>query len=110
MDLWAAAHLDEGRRPPACAARLSALSSFYRYCAVYDLIGRIPIKGWPGRRWIRTTRPRRGLDWDQARAGPPSMLPPAFWRCALRRRCGLLLPNALPVEEACAADVTDLDE
>jgi hypothetical protein len=38
------------------------------------------------------------------------MLPPTSRRCAPRRRCGLLLPNALPVEEACAADVTDLDE
>jgi hypothetical protein len=32
-------------RPPACAARLSALSSFYRYCAAHDLIGRVPTDG-----------------------------------------------------------------
>ena len=55
------------RRPPACAVRLSALSSFYRYCAAHDLIGRVPTGG--------VARPvvdpdytaTLGLDRDQAR-------------------------------------------
>ena len=47
---------------------LSALSSFYQYCAAHDLIGRIPTQG--------VARPvvdpdytaTVGLDWAQARA------------------------------------------
>jgi hypothetical protein len=33
------------RRPPSVRRRLSALSSFYRYCAAHDLIGRVPTEG-----------------------------------------------------------------
>ena len=89
--------------------RLSALSSFYRYCAAHDLIGRIPTAG--------VARPvvdpdytaTIGLAREQARAlvaaadarpGPQALRTAAVIR--------LLLHNALRVDEACAADVADL--
>ena len=97
------------RKRPACGARLSALSSFYRYCAAHDLVDRIPTAG--------VARPvvdpdytaTIGLDRDQVRAlvaaadadrGPQAMRTAAVIR--------LLVHNALRVDEACAADVADL--
>ena len=40
-DLWVAGQLERGAEA-ASVRRLSALSSFYRYCAAHDLVGRIP--------------------------------------------------------------------
>ena len=89
--------------------RLSALSSFYRYCAAHDLVDRIPTAG--------VARPvvdpdytaTIGLDRDQARAlvaaADADRGPQALRTAAVIR---LLLHNALRVDEACAADVTDL--
>jgi integrase/recombinase XerD len=105
---------ESGRRPSAASSvrrRLSALSSFYRYCAAHDLIGRVPTEG--------VARPvvdpdytaTVGLDRDQARAlvavadadtGAQALRTAAAMR--------LLLHNALRVDEACAADVADLGE
>ena len=103
-----------GSRTPGAEAasvrrRLSALSSFYRYCAAHDLTGQIPTAG--------VARPvvdpdytaTVGLTREQARAlvaaadadGGPQALRTA---AAIR----LLLHNALRVDEACAADVADL--
>jgi hypothetical protein len=45
VDLWAATQLDDGAAPSSVRRRLSALSSFYRYCAAHDLIGRVPTQG-----------------------------------------------------------------
>src|ERR1700730_9493873 len=42
VDLWAATQLDAGAAESSVRRRLSALSSFYRYCAAHDLVGRIP--------------------------------------------------------------------
>ena len=68
VDLWAATQLDAGAAASSVRRRLSALSSFYRYCAAHDLIGRVPTRG--------VARPvvdpdytaTVGLDRDQARA------------------------------------------
>lgn len=68
VDLWAATQLDAGAAASSVRRRLSALSSFYRYCAAHDLIGRVPTQG--------VARPvvdpdytaTVGLDRDQARA------------------------------------------
>lgn len=46
VDLWAATWLDTGAAASSVRRRLSALSSFYRYCAIHDLLpGRIPTEG-----------------------------------------------------------------
>jgi integrase/recombinase XerD len=109
VDLWVAGQQDRGAEASSVRRRLSALSSFYRYCAAHDLIGRIPVSG--------VARPvvdpdytaTIGLDRDQARAlvaatdadtGPQALRTAAVIR--------LLLHNGLRVDEACAADVTDL--
>jgi integrase/recombinase XerD len=42
VDLWAATQLDAGAATASVRRRLSALSSFYRYYAAHDLIGRVP--------------------------------------------------------------------
>ena len=111
VDLWAATWLDAGAAASSVRRRLSALSSFYRYCAAHDLVGRVPTQG--------VARPvvdpdytaTVGLDRDQARAlvaaadadtGAQSLRTAAVVR--------LLLHNALRVDEACAADIADLGE
>jgi len=68
VDLWAATQLDDGAAAASVRRRLSALSSFYRYCAAHDLISWVPTQG--------VARPvvdpdytaTVGLDRDQARA------------------------------------------
>jgi len=75
VDLWAATQLDAGAAASSVRRRLSALSSFYRYCAAHDLIGRVPTEG--------VARPvvdpdytaTVGLDRDQARAPRPGRHP-----------------------------------
>jgi len=111
VDLWAATHLDAGAAASSVRRRLSALSSFYRYCAAHDLIGRVPTDG--------VARPvvdpdytaTIGLDRDQARAlvaaADADKGAQAFRTAAVVR---LLLHNALRVDEACAAGVADLGE
>ena len=109
VDLWAATQLDAGAAASSVRRRLSALSSFYRYCAAHDLIGRVPTQG--------VARPvvdpdytaTVGLDRDQARAlvAAADAGAQALRTAAVVR---LLLHNALRVDEACAADITDLGE
>jgi integrase/recombinase XerD len=111
VDLWAATQLDDGAAASTVRRRLSALSSFYRYCATHDLIGRVPTDG--------VARPvvdpdytaTVGLDRDQARAlvaaADADTGAQALRTAAVVR---LLLHNALRVDEACAADVGDLGE
>jgi integrase/recombinase XerD len=108
-DMWVAGQLENGAEASSVRRRLSALSSFYHYCAAHDLVTRIPTAG--------VARPvvdpdytaTIGLDRDEARA----LLAAADadrGRQALRTAAmiRLLLHNALRVDEACAADVTDL--
>jgi site-specific recombinase XerD len=109
VDLWVAGQQDQGAEAASVRRRLSALSSFYRYCAAHDLTGQIPTAG--------VARPvvdpdytaTIGLTRDQARAlvaaADRDRGPQALRTAALTR---LLLHNALRVDEACAADVTDL--
>ena len=111
VDLWAATWLDAGAAASSVRRRLSALSSFYRYCAAHDLIGRVPTQG--------VARPvvdpdytaTVGLDRDQARAlvaaADADTGAQALRTAAVVR---LLLHNALRVDEACAADIADLGE
>jgi integrase/recombinase XerD len=111
VDLWAATQLDAGAAESSVRRRLSALSSFYRYCAAHDMIGRVPTEG--------VARPvvdpdytaTLGLDRDQARAlvaaADADTGAQALRTAAVVR---LLLHNALRVDEACAADVADLGE
>jgi site-specific recombinase XerD len=108
-DLWVAGQLDAGAEASSVRRRLSALSSFYRYCAAHDLVARIPLAG--------VARPvvdpdytaTIGLDRAQARAliaaADADTGPQALRTAAVIR---LLVHNALRVDEACAADVTDL--
>ena len=109
VDLWAATQLDAGAAASSVRRRLSALSSFYRYCAAHDLIGRVPADG--------VARPVVDPDYtatvglDQARAliavadaGAGAQV----LRTVVVVR--LLLRNALRVDEACAADVAGLGE
>ena len=60
VDLWAATQLDAGAAASSVRRRLSALSSFYRYCAAHDLISRVPTAGrGPARGGPRLHRHRR---------------------------------------------------
>ena len=111
VDLWAATELDAGSAAASVRRRLSALSSFYRYCAAHDLTGRVPTQG--------VARPvvdpdytaTVGLDRDQARAlvaaADADTGVQALRTAAVIR---LLLHNALRVDEACAPDIADLGE
>jgi integrase/recombinase XerD len=107
VDLWVAIQLDAGAAASSVRRRLSALSSFYRYCAAHDLIGRVPTQG--------VARPTVDPDYtatvdrDHARAlfaaadtGAQALRTSAVVR--------LLLHNALRVDEACAVDIADLGE
>jgi integrase/recombinase XerD len=58
VDLWATTQLDDGAAASSVRRHLSALSSFYRYCAAHDLIGRVPAQGVARPVVARTTRPR----------------------------------------------------
>jgi integrase/recombinase XerD len=100
--------LTRGAAASSVRRRLSALSSFYRYCAAHDLIGPVPTQG--------VARPvvdpeytaTVGLDRDQARALVAADTGAQALRTAAVVR--LLLHDALRVDEACAADVADLGE
>ena len=89
--------------------RLSALSSFYRYCAAHDLVDRIPTAGVARPMVDPDYTATIGLDRDQARAlvaaADADQGPQALRTAAVIR---LLLHNGLRVDEACAADVADL--
>ena len=109
VDLWAAAQQDRGAESSTVRRRLSALSSFYRYCAAHDLVDRIPTAGVARPVVDADYTATIGLDRDQARAlvaaADADRGPQALRTAAVIR---LLLHNALRVDEACAADVTDL--
>jgi len=101
VDLWAAIQLDAGAAASSVRRRLSALSSFYRYCAAHDLIGRVPTGG--------VARPvvdpdytaTVGLDRDQARAlvaaadadtGAQALRTAAVVRLLLHNACAWMRP------------------
>ena len=107
--LWAAAQQDQGAEAASVRRRLSALSSFYRYCAAHNLVDRIPTAGVARPGVDPDYTATIGLACDQARAliaaADAARGPQALRTAAVIR---LLLHNALRVDEACAADVTDL--
>ncbi|HEV2371387.1 MAG TPA: hypothetical protein VGS19_04380 [Streptosporangiaceae bacterium] len=91
--------------------RLSALSSFYRYAAAHDLIGRIPTEG-VSRSVVDPTTPPPSA-WTVTRPAPWSPRPIRTRRPGALRSVAvvrLLLHNALRVHEACGADIADLAE
>jgi site-specific recombinase XerD len=109
VDLWVAGQQDQGAEASSVRRRLSALSSFYRYCAAHDLAGQVPTVGVARPMVDPDYTATIGLDRDQARAlvaaadadrGPQALRTGAVIR--------LLLHNGLRVDEACAADVADL--
>ena len=108
VDLWAAQQ-DRGAESSTVRRRLSALSSFYRYCAAHDLVDRIPTAGVARPMVDPDYTATIGLDRDQARAlvaaADADQGPQALRTAAVIR---LLLHNGLRVDEACAADVADL--
>ena len=111
VDLWAATQLDNGAAESSVRRRLSALSSFYRYCAAHDLIGRVPTEGVARPMVDPDYTATVGLDRDQARAlvaAADADTGAQALRTAAAVR--LLLHNALRVDEACAADIADLGE
>ena len=109
VDLWAAGQQDQGAESSTVRRRLSALSSFYRYCAAHDLVDRIPTAGVARPVVDADYTATIGLDRDQVRAlvaaADADRGPQALRTAAVIR---LLVHNALRVDEACAADVTDL--
>ena len=109
VDMWAAGQQDQGAEAASVRRRLSALSSFYRYCAAHNLVDRIPTAGVARPMVDPDYTATIGLDRDQVRAlvaaadadpGPQALRTAAVIR--------LLVHNALRVDEACAADVADL--
>ena len=109
VDVWVAAQQDRGAESSTVRRRLSALSSFYRYCAAHDLVDRIPTAGVARPMVDPDYTATIGLDRDQARAlvaaADADRGPQALRTAAVIR---LLLHNGLRVDEACAADVADL--
>ncbi len=108
-DLWVAGQLERGAEAASVRRRLSALSSFYRYCAAHDLVGRIPTAGVARPVVDADYTATIGLSRDEARA-LVAAADADRGRQALRTAAviRLLLHNALRVDEACAADVTDV--
>ncbi len=109
VDLWVAGQAGQGAEAASVRRRLSALSSFYRYCAAHDLVARIPTAGVARPVVDADYTATIGLDRAQARAlvaaADADTGPQALRTAAIIR---LLLHNALRVDEACAADVADL--
>jgi integrase len=109
VDLWAAAQQDQGAESSTVRRRLSALSSFYRYCAAHDRVDRIPTAGVARPGVDPDYTATIGLDRDQARAlvaaADADQGPRALRTAAVIR---LLAHNGLRVDEACAAGVADL--
>jgi site-specific recombinase XerD len=108
-DLWGAGQLEQGAEASSVRCRLSALSSFYRYCAAHDLGGRIPTAGVVRPMVDPDYTATIGLSRDEAQA-LVAAADADRGRQALRTAAviRLLLHNALRVDEACAADAADL--
>jgi site-specific recombinase XerD len=68
VDLWPATQFGAGAAASSVRRRLSALSSFYRYRAAYDLIGRVPTEGLARPAVDPDYTAKVGLNRDQARA------------------------------------------
>ena len=56
VDLWAVTQLDAGTAASSVRRRLSALPSFYWYCAAHDMTGRVPTRDQQSRRVANTGR------------------------------------------------------
>ena len=112
VDMWATAQLGEGAAAASVRRRLSALSSFYRYCAGAGVLtGRIPTDGVARPTVDPDYTATTALDRDQARALVAAADADTGAQ-GLRTRVvpRLLLHNALRVDEVCSADLADLGE
>ena len=96
VDVWVAGQQDRGAEASTVRRRLSALSSFYRYCAAHDLVDRIPTAGVARPVVDADYTATIGLDRDQGRAlvaaADADRGPQALRTAAVIR---LLLHNAL---------------
>jgi len=109
VDLWVAEQLGGGAAAASARRRLSALSSFYGYCAAHDLVTRIPTVGVARPMVDADYTATVGLDRDEARALLAAAdADPGAQALRTAAAVRLLLHNALRVDEACAADVADL--
>src|SRR5262245_57983477 len=112
VDMWAAGQLGGGAAAAGVRRRLSALSSFYRYCAAAGVLaGRLPTDGVARPAVDPDFTATVALDRDQARAFVAAADADTGAQ-ALRTRAvvRLLLYNALRVDEACTADLASLGE
>jgi site-specific recombinase XerD len=112
VDMWAAGQLGGGAAAASVRRRLSALSSFYRYCAAAGVLaGRLPTDGVARPAVDPDFTATVALDRDQARALVAAADADTGAQ-ALRTRAvvRLLLYNALRVDEACTADLASLGE
>jgi site-specific recombinase XerD len=110
--MWAAEQLASAAAAASVRRRLSALSSFYRYCAAAGVLtGRLPTDGVARPAVDPDYTATAALDRDQARALVAAADADTGVQ-ALRTRAvvRLLLHNALRVDEACTADLADLAE
>jgi site-specific recombinase XerD len=110
--MWAAGQLADGGAAASVRRRLSALSSFYRYCAAAGVLaGRLPTDGVARPAVDADYTATAALDRDQARALVAAADGDTGVQ-ALRTRAvvRLLLHNALRVDEVCSADLADLGE
>jgi len=112
VDMWAAGQLGDGAAAASVRRRLSALSSFYRYCAAAGVLaGGLPTDGVARPAVDPDYTATAALDRGQARA-LVAAADADTGQQALRTRAvvRLLLHNALRVDEACSADLADLTE
>jgi len=109
VDLWAATQLDDGAAS-SVRRRLPALSSFYRYCAAHGLIGRVATEGVARSVVDPDYTATVGLDRYQARSLVAAAADTGAQALRTAAVVRLLLHNALRVDEASAAAVTDLAE
>jgi site-specific recombinase XerD len=109
VDLWVTVQADAGAEAASVRRRLSAITSFYRYCAAHDLVDRIPTAGVARPTVDPDYTATVGLDRDQARAllaAADADTGPAALRTAAVIR--LLATTALRVDEATGAEIAQL--
>lgn len=109
VDLWVRGQLDAGAAHSSVCRRLSAVGSFYRYCATHDLVEAVPTIGVRRPAVDPDATTTVGLSRAEARAllaAADADTGPARLRTAALIR--ILLFSAPRVDELLGADVTSL--